>query len=217
MATQYYSSSQRLKPSIFSRIVTRLQLMYYQYEVTFSAYVLTPGEKLILNTVVVLLISLLMLGIFSYLPQFILRVSERLFWLYYGVDDTLAVLMGNSTLWADFQPDIKLWMWVVLSHDFASWRTFGDETWRTVSFISPRRMKYHWHPFCKSPSSSTFNPFPLPAVVLMAKRFTTARASSFFASLTSFSYLAMLQELYPRAQFILNSFTTLSTFRCRRE
>ena len=82
--------------------------MYYQYEVTFSAYVLTPGEKLILNTVVVLLISLLMLGIFSYLPQFILRVSERLFWLYYGVDDTLAVLMGNSTLWADFQPDIKL-------------------------------------------------------------------------------------------------------------
>jgi len=82
--------------------------MYYQYEVTFSAYVLKPGEKLILNTVVVVLLSLLMLGIFSYLPRFILRVTERIFWFYYGVDDKLAVGMGNSTLWADLQPDIRL-------------------------------------------------------------------------------------------------------------
>jgi hypothetical protein len=45
-------------PSFLSRIDEKIQLMYYQYSVTLPIYCLTPGEKIILNSLVILLISL---------------------------------------------------------------------------------------------------------------------------------------------------------------
>lgn len=51
--------------------------MHYRYEVTFSAYVLTPGEKFFLNTIVIALLTLLLVGIVSCLPQLLLRAAVR--------------------------------------------------------------------------------------------------------------------------------------------
>jgi len=91
------SVSRRGKPSLLSRTVTYIQLMYYRYEVTFSPYVMSHGEKIVMNTIVVTLLSLLLLGIVSYLPQLLTRASLRLFWLYTGADDQLLVGSIPST------------------------------------------------------------------------------------------------------------------------
>jgi hypothetical protein len=45
-------------PSFLSRIDKKIQPMYYQYSVTLPIYGLTPGEKIVLNSLVILLISL---------------------------------------------------------------------------------------------------------------------------------------------------------------
>ena len=101
MASQSYSdlkSSQREAPSLLSRVSGQIQLMYYQYEVTFSAYVLTPGEKFVMNTIVLIFLSLLMMGTVFYLPRFLTRVASRLVWLYTGPPDKLRlVTMSNTT------------------------------------------------------------------------------------------------------------------------
>ncbi len=73
------SESNRRDVSLFARFIKYLQLMYYQYEVTFSAYVLTPGEKIVLNTVLVT------------------RAAIRLAWLYNGIDDKFMVNTVNDT------------------------------------------------------------------------------------------------------------------------
>jgi hypothetical protein len=80
--------------------------MYYQYEVTFSAYVMTPGEKFILNTIVLVLLSLLTLGTVFYLPRFVTRAASRLIWLYSGPADGLKLVsMDNTTLvWKELGP-----------------------------------------------------------------------------------------------------------------
>jgi len=77
--------------------------MYYRYEVTLSAYVLTPGEKLILNAIVVFIFSLLSLATIAYLLPLIARVSEIFFWLYSGMNDDP---MGNNatSIWAKLEP-----------------------------------------------------------------------------------------------------------------
>jgi hypothetical protein len=56
--------------------------MYYRYEVTFSTYVLTPGEKIVLNTIVFLLLGLLFAGLVSYLPPLVSRTVVKALWLY---------------------------------------------------------------------------------------------------------------------------------------
>jgi hypothetical protein len=45
-------------PSFLSCIDEKIQLMYYQYSVTLPIYGLTPGEKITLNSLVILLVSL---------------------------------------------------------------------------------------------------------------------------------------------------------------
>jgi serine palmitoyltransferase small subunit len=71
--------------------------MYYQYEVTFSPYVLTPGEKFVLNTIVVVLLTLLFVGMTTYLPKLVARAAVRLFWLYTGANDKITV--NNTAIW----------------------------------------------------------------------------------------------------------------------
>jgi hypothetical protein len=72
-----------------SGLTHRARVAYYQYEVTFALYVMTPVEKLILNLFLVIVGGLLLLGIVFYLPQSILRVWHRGVWLYTGIDDHL--------------------------------------------------------------------------------------------------------------------------------
>lgn len=83
--------------------------MYYQYEVTFSPYVMTPGEKFVLNTIVVVLLSLLALGMFFYLPRFLTRAASRLVWLYAGPSDGLRLVsMDNTTaVWKELDPIVN--------------------------------------------------------------------------------------------------------------
>jgi hypothetical protein len=90
-------SRTRRDVSLFARFIKYLRLMYYQYEVTFSAYVLTPGEKTVLNTIVLSIFSLLLVGIIAYLPPLMTRAAVRLAWLYNGIDDKFMVNPVNHT------------------------------------------------------------------------------------------------------------------------
>lgn len=49
-------------PPNTSRLQLWLQRKYYQYEVTWGPYVLTPGEKLITNSLVIIMLSLIAYG-----------------------------------------------------------------------------------------------------------------------------------------------------------
>jgi hypothetical protein len=71
------SPPNRRKQSPFSPLVRQSQLMYYQYEVTFSPHVLTPGEKFVLNTIVVVFLTLLLVGMVSYLPQLVRELRSE--------------------------------------------------------------------------------------------------------------------------------------------
>jgi len=90
--------TRRKRPSVFESIVYPFQLMYYRYEVTFSAYVLTPGEKIVLNTIVFFLLGLLFAGVVSYLPPLVSRTLVQALWLYSGNKDQIA-MQSNTTAW----------------------------------------------------------------------------------------------------------------------
>merc|ERR1711939_652317 len=66
--------------------VDKIRLWYYQYEVTFSLYVMTPTEKIITNTIVLSFFALVLYAIVSFTPlfitQFISRTISSLFWVY---------------------------------------------------------------------------------------------------------------------------------------
>jgi hypothetical protein len=76
--------------------------MYYQYEVTFSPYVMTPGEKFVLNTIVVVFLTLLLVGTVSLLPRLVVRATVTLFKLYGGENDKLIV--KNTVMWNEMNP-----------------------------------------------------------------------------------------------------------------
>ncbi|KAJ5611030.1 hypothetical protein N7510_007749 [Penicillium lagena] len=44
----------------FRRAIDRVRLGYYRYEVTFGLYVMTPSEKLVTNTFVIVILTLLL-------------------------------------------------------------------------------------------------------------------------------------------------------------
>ncbi|KAF9731795.1 hypothetical protein PMIN01_09724 [Paraphaeosphaeria minitans] len=61
-----------------------LQRKRYQYEVTFSLYMLTSTEKFILNSVLFLLLSLLIIAASLYLPEHIAFMANRMFYYFSG-------------------------------------------------------------------------------------------------------------------------------------
>ena len=77
----------------------KIELMYYQYEVTFSPYVLTPNEKFVLNTIVVVLLTLLFFGLATYLPKLVTAVAVRLVKFYAGANDKVNV--NTTAAWND--------------------------------------------------------------------------------------------------------------------
>jgi hypothetical protein len=88
------SPPMRRRQSFFSTLMGKIELAYYRYEVTFSPYVMTTGEKLVLNTIVVVLLSLLILGMVTYLPKLVTRAAIKLVYFYAGANDKLSI---NST------------------------------------------------------------------------------------------------------------------------
>ncbi|KAH5427583.1 hypothetical protein HBI46_030310 [Parastagonospora nodorum] len=63
----------------------------YQYEVTFSLYMLTSTEKFIFNSVLFLLLSLLIIAASLYLPDHLTIIANRLFYYFSGNEETLAM------------------------------------------------------------------------------------------------------------------------------
>ena len=72
------------RPNALHRLVDRIQLEYYRYEVTFGIYVLTPGEKLAANTFVMIVMSLLLWALLLYFPSLLYQKLSRLVWLLTG-------------------------------------------------------------------------------------------------------------------------------------
>ncbi|KAI6250663.1 hypothetical protein HI914_00887 [Erysiphe necator] len=60
-----------------------LQLKRYQYEVTFSLYMLTPTEKFIFNSFLFLFFSMIIIAATLYLPQHLAFLTNRA-WFYYN-------------------------------------------------------------------------------------------------------------------------------------
>ncbi|KAL2039175.1 hypothetical protein N7G274_008224 [Stereocaulon virgatum] len=76
-----------------SNLIRWLQRKRYQYEVTFSLYMLTPTEKFIFNTCALLFFSMVILAASLYLPGHIKEMFSRA-WFYYAGDETVAATAG---------------------------------------------------------------------------------------------------------------------------
>lgn len=72
-----------------SNLIRWLQRKRYQYEVTFSLYMLTPTEKFIFNTFLLLFISMIIVAASLYLPEHVMKMASRA-WFYYAGDETAA-------------------------------------------------------------------------------------------------------------------------------
>lgn len=70
--------------NIALRLVDRVCLEYYRYEVTFGVYIMSPGEKFVANTFVLVLLSLLLWATLLYLPPLLFSKLGRLVWLLTG-------------------------------------------------------------------------------------------------------------------------------------
>ncbi|PGH09938.1 hypothetical protein AJ79_05554 [Helicocarpus griseus UAMH5409] len=72
-------------PSIITSFIRWLRLKNYQYEVTIAIYMLTPTEKFIFNTLLLLITSMLLTAAYVYLPNHLLTISKRI-WYYWAGD-----------------------------------------------------------------------------------------------------------------------------------
>ncbi|KAH8821569.1 hypothetical protein F5884DRAFT_768339 [Xylogone sp. PMI_703] len=72
--------------AIFASTFRWLQRKRYQYEVTFSLYMLTPTEKFIFNTFLFLFLSMIIVAVTLYLPQHIAFITNRAWFYYHGED-----------------------------------------------------------------------------------------------------------------------------------
>ncbi|KAH8768056.1 hypothetical protein BGZ57DRAFT_856593 [Hyaloscypha finlandica] len=73
--------------TMFASTFRWLQRKRYQYEVTFSLYMLTPTEKFIFNSFLFLFFSMIVIAMTLYLPQHIAFLTNRA-WFYYNGDES---------------------------------------------------------------------------------------------------------------------------------
>jgi len=73
-----------------SSLLRWLQRKRYQYEVTFSLYMLTSTEKFIFNSILFLLLSLLIIAASLYLPEHVMIICNRILYYVSGDEQTLA-------------------------------------------------------------------------------------------------------------------------------
>ncbi|KAI5367990.1 Putative small subunit of serine palmitoyltransferase [Septoria linicola] len=72
-----------------------LQKKNYQYEVTFSLYMLTPTEKFVFNSILFLTFSLFLIASVVYLPNHIMTMSRRTYY-YFAGDASLSASSRNA-------------------------------------------------------------------------------------------------------------------------
>lgn len=85
--TNTSSSLRKQSRSPFQRVVDRVRLEYYRYEVTFGLYVMTPSEKCATNTFVLVVLSLLLWALLLYFPALLFHNLTRAVWLVTGHSD----------------------------------------------------------------------------------------------------------------------------------
>ncbi|KAL4807599.1 hypothetical protein BDV18DRAFT_158816 [Aspergillus unguis] len=91
-----------MRRNVFQRATDRVRLEYYRYEVTFGLYVMTPAEKLVANTFVLVFLSLLLWALGVYFPALLYQKLSRLVWLLTGqsgeeMGAALGILDNQST------------------------------------------------------------------------------------------------------------------------
>jgi hypothetical protein len=78
MLSSSKSTYRRPRISVPSKVSNYIRLRYYQYEVTFGLYIMSPTEKLILNSILFVVLSTLLYGLWFGLEVFIVRWICRL-------------------------------------------------------------------------------------------------------------------------------------------
>ncbi|KAF2744456.1 hypothetical protein M011DRAFT_470314 [Sporormia fimetaria CBS 119925] len=79
-----------------SSLLRWLQRKRYQYEVTFSLYMLTSTEKFIFNSILFLLLSLLIIAASLYLPEHVVLITNRVLYYFSGNDSSYDAFMDTG-------------------------------------------------------------------------------------------------------------------------
>lgn len=105
LLTKYSSSMANTSNSLrkknrnpVQRIVDRVRLEYYRYEVTFGLYVMTPSEKCVANTFVLVFLSLLLWALLLYFPPLLFHKLTRAIWLVTGRSEEVSAVMGMTDM-----------------------------------------------------------------------------------------------------------------------
>lgn len=97
------------RPNALQRLVDRVQLEYYRYEVTFGLYVMTPGEKCVANTFVLVVVTLLLWALLLYFPSLLWNKFSRLVWLLTGQNrGEVGVALGISERYGSSMPPVSI-------------------------------------------------------------------------------------------------------------
>ncbi|KAH1277239.1 hypothetical protein KXW98_000046 [Aspergillus fumigatus] len=86
---------------ITTALVRWFRLKVYQYEVTFAIYMLTPTEKFIFNVLLLTLITMIVTGVYVYLPDHLRSIYGHLY--YYWAGERPFVSTGLPSIGAVFR------------------------------------------------------------------------------------------------------------------
>ncbi|KAI9802022.1 MAG: hypothetical protein M1825_003078 [Sarcosagium campestre] len=96
--TRSYQSRHQQSRSSSSPLLRWLSEKRYQYEVTFSLYMLTPTEKFIFNSFLFLVLSMIVIAASLYLPQHVREIGNRAWWYYSGGEEVGGAAGGKIEL-----------------------------------------------------------------------------------------------------------------------
>lgn len=96
-------------PNPFQRLVGRVQLEYYRYEVTFGLYVMTLSEKCVANTFVLIVITLLLWALLLCFPSLLWNKLSRLVWLLTGHHGReVGIVLGIPDQYSNTKPPVSI-------------------------------------------------------------------------------------------------------------
>ena len=78
------ASALRSKALIPTKVSNYVHLRYYQYEVTFGLYMMTPGEKVVFNTILLGILAAIACGLFFGLQPFLVKLVCQMLWYMSG-------------------------------------------------------------------------------------------------------------------------------------
>ncbi|KAL2399131.1 hypothetical protein ABEF95_001742 [Exophiala dermatitidis] len=81
LASSSSSHSRKPRISMPAKVSNQLRMRYYQYEVAFGVYVMTPTEKIVFNTIVLAILSAFLYAVFWGFQPFVVHTVCRL--IYY--------------------------------------------------------------------------------------------------------------------------------------